>query len=187
MAGPSVVLAQRLTQQLGLQVTIAPEAAPTRRSRFTWRLSWSDGPSERDMRREVARHRGPGTIAADEVFYDRDVSEQGLTVGILTWLEEHPHAGPADAVCARFEKAGNFASYPEFADSAAQRRARALLATGWSPRDMLTPRGGAFDTTLAAGGWEGLAVWLDTLNEEGSSGGDVVHLPSSGVGQGRIG
>lgn len=176
MTEPSVVLADRLTQKLGLRVEIGPESVALRGDRFTWRLSWSDGPSERDMYREVARQRGPGTIAAADVFYDRALSDHGLTTGILLWLEDHPHAGPVDAFCVRYEKAGDFASYPELADSTVQRRARALLASGWRPQHMLTSLGGRFDTALGDGGWDGLAEWLDTLNEEGARGADVVPL-----------
>lgn len=132
-----------------------------------WRVHWCDGPRTTEMQTaigELVAEVAP-LLADHDVRCERGESDVGAATSLLWWLaQDHPdNEGPIDLWFVLHVGVDDvLPGRPDTAPDDVQRRARVLVAHGWSRYT-----GGPLATELeqqARGGWLTVAGWLDALD-----------------------
>lgn len=146
-----------LSERVGSPVRVADDAGALR-------LSWVDGPTVARMREMVDDFGARTGIAVPGTACARELSELGLTVAVLLWLDRDPDraALPEPAI---LDRACTDTGYPERAHPRWQRRARNLRSLIAAERDELAAGVRLLLHRSAATGWPDTVAWLDELEQ----------------------
>lgn len=145
-----------------------------------WRVHWSDGPAETEMRAAVAAHapRVAPTLDATRIGFERGYSDLGVAVQLLWWLaEDYPDgAGPIDLWLPLRGGADVLPGSPEHAPATVRRRAEVLIEHGWNPAThSALDIGIELEDHARTGGWRHVGAWLDRLSRPATT----ATLPST--------